>query len=488
VMSRAERGVSVALRMVPDCYWLASLLYLAVFSALMLRLLAGLSLSWRIVRRATPIGEDWVGGFDVRVSCTIDAPVTFGSVILLPNDYTAWTTAKRLAVLAHEGSHVARCDFAIQLAAAVNRMVFWFNPFTWWLQRHLSDLAEAASDDAAIASLDDRFGYAEILLELSGRVPGLPGAVAMARRSAVVLRIERILSETPLSAGMSQRGRAMMAACIVPITFLLSSIVVSPPPRLETPIGTRIRPVATVTGDEAAATGTKQSAKAHPLAAAVPEMAPQPPVSTEAVAASAPTVLPPTRNPEVQISPQTPALSPARLSAPLLRASARGPSPRASHSINPNRVTSLASQQAVESAKPPSHATSPQDPATQESGEVDQPPFFERLVNATCAATDILRLGPAYLIPRGGPAYLAQAHFFRSRDGRPWVTLYYTGGQAANLPVVIMGSEIKFIRSSDMTYTLSPSHNNRLVSFAKHPDGGTVDFACGAENTHPSPR
>jgi hypothetical protein len=68
VMSRAERGVSVALRMVPDCYWLASLLYLAVFSALMLRLLAGLSLSWRIVRRARPCCTE--AGYDgTRAQC-----------------------------------------------------------------------------------------------------------------------------------------------------------------------------------------------------------------------------------------------------------------------------------------------------------------------------------------------------------------------------------------------------------------------------------
>ena len=114
-------------------------------------------------------------------------------------------------MLAHEGAHVARRDFAIQLAAGVNRAVFWFNPFSWWLQRQLSDLAEAASDDAAIADLNDRFGYAEILLEISGRVSKLPGAVSMARRAAVAWRIERILSESPPPLAMSRRDRAMLA-------------------------------------------------------------------------------------------------------------------------------------------------------------------------------------------------------------------------------------------------------------------------------------
>src|SRR6201999_3113939 len=102
-------------------------------SALILRLLLGVWLSWRIVRRAAPITEDWVAGSDVRVSRHVDAPATFSSVILLPQDYSIWTTAKRLAVLAHEGSHVARHDSAIQLAAAFNSAVFWFNPLSWWL-------------------------------------------------------------------------------------------------------------------------------------------------------------------------------------------------------------------------------------------------------------------------------------------------------------------------------------------------------------------
>ena len=244
-----------------------SLLYLAVAGVLVLRLVMGLSLSWRIARAASPIREDWARGYNIRVSRHVDAPATFGSVILLPGDYAAWTPAKRLAVLAHEGAHVARRDFAIQLAASVYRAIFWFNPFSWWLRRHLSDLAEAACDDAAIAGLGDRFGYAEILLEISGRVAALPSTVSMARPAAVASRIERILSETPLSACISRRDRATLAGSIVPPAVLLSFLMVQPAPPLQQPVSDWAP--AEVGADEGAADAPKQSATARVPAIAV---------------------------------------------------------------------------------------------------------------------------------------------------------------------------------------------------------------------------
>ena len=203
-------------------HWLALLLYIAISAALVVRLVTGLALSWRIVRSAMPICEGWTGGYDVRVSRRVAAPATFGSVILLPIDYATWSSTKRSAVLAHEGAHVVQCDSAVQIVAGVNRAIFWFNPLSWWLQRHLSVLAEAASDDAAIVGLDDRIGYAEILLDVSSRGQRLPGAVAMARPATVAMRIERILSETTASMGISRRSRLLMMASILPLAVVVA--------------------------------------------------------------------------------------------------------------------------------------------------------------------------------------------------------------------------------------------------------------------------
>jgi beta-lactamase regulating signal transducer with metallopeptidase domain len=195
----------------------ALLAYIAISALLIARLTAGLALSWRITRSASPIHQGWTNGFDVRISPRIAAPATFGSVILLPPGHVAWAPAKRAAVLAHEGAHVLRRDSVVQIAAGAHKAIFWFNPLSWWLQRHLSLLAEAASDDAAIARLDNRIGYAEILLDVSRSGQRLPGAMAMARAATVAARIERILSETTATIGISRRGRLLMLATILPL-------------------------------------------------------------------------------------------------------------------------------------------------------------------------------------------------------------------------------------------------------------------------------
>lgn len=208
---------------------LALPLYLLVAGLLLAWLLAGLALSWRIVRCATPVQAGWTAGRDVRVSPRITAPATFGTVILLPPDQAGWSAAKRAAVLAHEAAHVARHDFLVQIIARLHRAVFWFNPLSWWLQRHLSDLAEAASDDAAILGLNDRLVYAEILLDVSARAGRLPGAVAMARAATVRARVERILAQTAAPARTSRRARAVLVcALLLPVLVVAGPLSATP--------------------------------------------------------------------------------------------------------------------------------------------------------------------------------------------------------------------------------------------------------------------
>jgi beta-lactamase regulating signal transducer with metallopeptidase domain len=215
--AHSDQYGSVASAAAHDGHGLALLVYIAISATLIVRLIAGLALSFRITRSATPVHERWTAGYNVRASPRVVAPATFGSVILLPNGYATWSSTKRAAVMAHEGAHVVRYDSAVQIAASVNRAIFWFNPLSWWLQRHLSVLAEAASDDAAIIGLDDRIGYAEILLDVSSTGQRLSGAVSMARPATVATRIERILNETTATMGISRRGRLLMVAGILPL-------------------------------------------------------------------------------------------------------------------------------------------------------------------------------------------------------------------------------------------------------------------------------
>ncbi len=188
--------------------------YLAGTTLLLLRVLTGLALTWRLRRMAIPVAAD------VRISQAIAAPATFGSTILLPADCASWTPAMRQAVLDHERSHVEHGDFYIQLLASFHRAVFWFNPLAWWLRKRLAELAETRSDDAALANFPDRTSYAEMLLGFAKKVQSMPLAVAMARPATVARRVDRILAGTPLSTVLNGRRKALLAAGLLPLIAL----------------------------------------------------------------------------------------------------------------------------------------------------------------------------------------------------------------------------------------------------------------------------
>jgi beta-lactamase regulating signal transducer with metallopeptidase domain len=224
-------------------WWaVATAVYMLVAGLLLLRLVVGLHLTWRLVRAANPIDEPSAAGADVRVSDAIVGPVTFGSAILLPPHYVDWDLPKRQAVLAHEGAHIAHGDFYVLLLASLNRAVFWFSPFAWWHLARLAELAEIISDAQAIEVLEDRVSYAEILLDLmqhAGQAPagleqvpaGLEMAglemtglemtgLEMARACTVHARVERILGAAALPVKAGWRKRIWTAVAIAPIVII----------------------------------------------------------------------------------------------------------------------------------------------------------------------------------------------------------------------------------------------------------------------------
>jgi beta-lactamase regulating signal transducer with metallopeptidase domain len=221
----------VAARRVRDWRTAATVVYLAVGGMLLVRLAIGVVLTWRLARAARPARAPWASGVDVRVSDVVGIPVTFGSIILLPTEYVAWSMAKRRAVLTHERAHVAHGDFYVLLLAAINRAVFWFNPFAWWQFARLAELAEIISDDAALEALEDRPHYAGILLDVAGRRQRAPAALAMARPATVRRRVERILATDETPARADWRKRMLVAGALLPLVALCAvSVARGTPP------------------------------------------------------------------------------------------------------------------------------------------------------------------------------------------------------------------------------------------------------------------
>jgi BlaR1 peptidase M56/Domain of unknown function (DUF3471) len=207
--------------------WLriATVAYAGVAGLLLLRLAVGLGLTWRLARAAKPMSGPRLVDADVRVSRDVGGPVTFGSTILVPPQILTWDAWKRLAVLAHEGAHVANRDFYVLLLASLNRAVFWFSPFSWWQLARLAELAEIISDAQAIEAIDDKLSYAEILLDVATQVRARPMELAMARASTVRARVERIIAAASMPAAVGWRKRVWIAAMIVPAVIVSTGMI-----------------------------------------------------------------------------------------------------------------------------------------------------------------------------------------------------------------------------------------------------------------------
>src|SRR6202034_2399274 len=138
-------------------------IYAAVALALLARILVGIAFGNRLVRTATPVDEpralehlsSAVRAAGLRSlprlaeSEMLSVPIMIGvrrPTILLPADGRVWEEDELAAVLLHEVSHVARRDALSQRLALIHRAIFWFSPLAWWLERHLADLSEQASD------------------------------------------------------------------------------------------------------------------------------------------------------------------------------------------------------------------------------------------------------------------------------------------------------------------------------------------------------
>ena len=199
---------------------LAFILYVGVGAGLGLRLFVGLAMSRSLLRGSRVAGEA-----GIRESDQLSGPVTLGIlrpvIVLLPRDWREWDSARLEAVLAHERSHIARYDPAVQVLSAVHRAALWFSPLSWFLHSRIVRVAEEASDDAAMAVTRDRASYAELLLEFMQR--GVCNAgVPMARYGRMDTRIRRVLNSKVLSRGLTWRSVAAIVALGSPLAYVVA--------------------------------------------------------------------------------------------------------------------------------------------------------------------------------------------------------------------------------------------------------------------------
>ncbi len=210
-----------------DWRGIAGALYAAMALGLLLRLFIAVALSRRLMRgsRHAMDGND---GIAIRESEDVLSPVAVGlgrPAILLPAEWREWSRLKLEGVLAHERSHIARRDPALQFLSAIHRALLWFSPASWLLHLGIVRAAEEASDDAAVYATGDRATYAETLLDFmrAGTRRAAWAGVPMARYGPPERRIHRIL-DSAVRAPRAGRGRvAAMLALGAPLAYLAAA-------------------------------------------------------------------------------------------------------------------------------------------------------------------------------------------------------------------------------------------------------------------------
>jgi hypothetical protein len=216
--------------------WCAAF-YGVICFALLGRLLAGAVLTRRVLRRSRCLQDSLIldllselrtgalieGQLEIAESGSVLVPITLGVVkprIILPAAWRSWSGQTLRFVLAHELSHVSRGDYLSRMLSLVHCAIFWFSPLSWWLHRHLSEMAELASDETALNGSSDTTAYAEMVLSFFQLVETRRGRVfwmgiAMARPSRARRRFEGILN----------LGRERPAKLSGPVSTLLASLV-----------------------------------------------------------------------------------------------------------------------------------------------------------------------------------------------------------------------------------------------------------------------
>jgi beta-lactamase regulating signal transducer with metallopeptidase domain len=254
-MTTARKQTPVAMRSPAASPWfqsttpwnaIATAIYLAGAMILLLRFFIGLTFARRLKQASQTIAEPRLASRlasharAAGLTCIpraaeselISVPLTMGalrSTILLPTAWRDWDNAKLDAVVAHEVSHVARRDALTQRLSLLHRAIFWFSPLSWWLDRNLADLAEQASDEAALSCGADRKHYARILLGFFAALHAAPGrvwwqGVSMAKAGQAEHRVEKILAWKGSVAMRLQKSIAVIiVALAVPVVYLAAS-------------------------------------------------------------------------------------------------------------------------------------------------------------------------------------------------------------------------------------------------------------------------
>ena len=135
---------------------------------LFLRLLLDRICLFSLARRATRASTTlFPCAFPVHLSPAVPTPLAAGgrAGVLLPESAEQWDDERRHVILLHEAAHLRRRDHITLPLALGLQAVWWFHPLAWLALSRFRAAAEAACDEAVVATGISPATYAEHLLE-----------------------------------------------------------------------------------------------------------------------------------------------------------------------------------------------------------------------------------------------------------------------------------------------------------------------------------
>lgn len=105
----------------------------------------------------------------VLISSEVDTPLTFGylkPIILIPLSLvTSIDTGQLDLIITHELQHIKRHDYIINICQSLMEIVFFFNPFIWWVSQQIRIERENYCDDKVIEKYD-AINYIKTLIRI----------------------------------------------------------------------------------------------------------------------------------------------------------------------------------------------------------------------------------------------------------------------------------------------------------------------------------
>ena len=197
--------VTYEIDLLEDIFLVASILWLAVASVLLLFVIAIYAVTALELKKARHLRDN------IYISNALAAPAAYGvlrGMIVLPENYSE---DELRFILQHENAHIRRRDNLWRLVSVVTVCVHWFNPLAWVFLKKFFESTELACDEAVLAQCGEgeRKSYAAALLNHAESRSKLIPAFGGAR---LRVRIERILSYKSLSAFSAGCFAALAAA------------------------------------------------------------------------------------------------------------------------------------------------------------------------------------------------------------------------------------------------------------------------------------